>query len=431
MLCRTEQPSGAVWKPTPVTVLQVCRREPKPLMPPHNPVLILDGPGRIAVAVARCLHRHGIPVDAARFRSTATPGLCSRAIRNRFVLPDFAEDPGGFLAATARLIEAGGYDLLIPASDGALAAVQACYEPLARLATPACPPPHIVARVLDKTATLSAAAECGIPVPREWRPATGGPPPFQLVAKPASKAGASPFRARHILAPEDLRAVLREIAGREGDFLFQEYCPGEGAGVEALMWQGEPLALFQHRRVRENPASGGVSVVAESEPVDPELGRMAVRLLRRIGWSGPAMVEFRRNRDASEVALMEVNGRYWGSLALPCALGVEFPYYHWQLIHGTPPAIPHGYAAGARVRWTSGEFMRLKALAADWAGGRSGFPALCREAARCCLALAPGWASDAMSVRGDRWPGMAELWFIATRRLRRASGGAEKPPAAA
>lgn len=409
---------------------------------PSNPILILDGPGRTVVAIARCLHRHGLAVDAARFRSTATPGLCSRAIRNRFELTDFVEDPKAFLSEIIRLIEARGYDVLIPASDGALAAIQACYQPLARRLMPSCPPPHIVARVLDKSATLRAASECGVPVPRPWHPEAGadalrgsGPLPFRLVSKPKSKAGTSPFRVKHLRTRAELQAVLETIAGHEDDFLFQEYCPGEGVGVEVLMWQGEPLTVFQHRRVRENPASGGVSVVAESEAVDPELADMAVRLLRQIEWSGPAMVEFRRNRTANGVALMEVNGRYWGSLALPCAVGVEFPYYHWQLLHGIEPAtIRRDYATGVRVRWTSGELMRLKGLAIDWLRGRSGLVPLCREAGRFFREIAGGGASDAMWVPGDRRPGIAELWFIVTRRfatLRRKTGGPDKPKAAA
>lgn len=400
-----------------------------------HPVLILDGPGRIVVAIARSLHRRGIPVDAAHFRSTASPGFCSRAIRSVLSVADYTGDGDRLLSELAGLAAARGYDMVIPASDAALAALGSCYRRLSQLVHVATPPPHIVTRVLEKPDTLRAASECGIPIPRSWD--IRETPVFPLVSKPASKAEAPKFRVRHVRTPAELDELRRLIAGCEDQYLLQEYCEGEGVGIETLIWDGEPVALFQHRRLTENPATGGVSVVAESEPLDPALAEMAVRLLRRLAWSGPAMVEFRRDRASGRVALMEVNGRYWGSLALPCLAGIEFPYYHWQLVHGRrPTAVPARYPAGLRVRWTTGEFLRLKGLAGDWAAGRIGLGKLGRETAQFCSRLVNG-AYDAMSVRGDRRPGFAELWFIATRRLarfrpRKAAGrdaqGVTRPP---
>lgn len=385
-----------------------------------NPVLILDGPDRIVLAIARSLHRHGIPVDAAHFTSTSSPGLCSRAIRSVLEVADATGSRGRLFAELSNLAAARGYDMVIPASDAALAALRSCYGPLSRRMHVATPPPGIVTRVLEKSFTLRAAAECGIPIPRSWDAAERMPAPtdLPLVCKPADKAADALFRVRHVRTPAELEALLRLVEGCEDRYLWQEYCPGEGVGIETLIWEGQPVALFQHRRITENPATGGVSVVAEAEPLDPALAKMAVRLLRRLEWSGPAMVEFRCDRASGRVALMEVNGRYWGSLALPCLAGIDFPYYHWLLAHGRRPgAVPTGYTAGLQVRWTTGEFLRLKGLADDWAAGRIGLGMLGRETSRFCSRMLNG-AHDAMSVPGDRRPGFAELWFLAARRLR-------------
>jgi predicted ATP-grasp superfamily ATP-dependent carboligase len=209
--------------------------------------------------------------------------------------------------------------------------------------------------------------------------------------------------------------LRHEVPELEREYLLQEYCSGAGIGVEVLMWEGEALVLFQHRRVRENPATGGVSIVAESEPVDPELAHMSLRLLRHLGWSGLAMVEFRRDRATGKATLMEVNGRPWGSIALPCLAGVEFPYYYWQVVHGRCPGVAK-YPDGFRVRWSTGEFLRLKALALEYAARKIPAGEFLREVWGCCRSLTDG-SMDAMSVKGDRLPGIAELSFIATRRL--------------
>jgi protein-tyrosine-phosphatase len=57
--------------------------------------------------------------------------------------------------------------------------------------------------------------------------------------------------------------------------------------------------------------------------------------------------------------LMEVNGRYWGSLAAAQLAGVDFPRYDWQLAHGLSPDVASSYRSGVRMRWTAGDMERL------------------------------------------------------------------------
>ena len=120
-----------------------------------------------------------------------------------------------------------------------------------------------------------------------------------------------------------------------------------------------PIALFQHRRLKEFPRSGGVSVVAIAEPVDSLLADHAMRLLKALEWEGVAMVEFRVDRPTQRVALMEVNGRYWGSLQLSILAGVDFPWYQWQVAHAQSSDVPVCYRTGVTARWTHGALQRL------------------------------------------------------------------------
>ena len=115
--------------------------------------------------------------------------------------------------------------------------------------------------------------------------------------------------------------------------LLQEYIEGEGFGYFALIDKGELLAQFAHRRLREYPLSGGSSTLREG--IAPaRMQELGCALLKAMDWSGVAMVEFRRDRRDGEFKVLEVNGRWWGSLPLANGSGVHFPWLYYCLLTG-------------------------------------------------------------------------------------------------
>ncbi len=103
---------------------------------------------------------------------------------------------------------------------------------------------------------------------------------------------------------------------------------------------------FQHNRVREHVGSGG-STYRVSAPLHEGMLSVSKRLLKKLCWTGVVMVEYRWNQKDDSFVLIEINGRFWGSLALPVALGVDFPFALYRLlVHAnteTPkPAYPVG-----------------------------------------------------------------------------------------
>ena len=63
--------------------------------------------------------------------------------------------------------------------------------------------------------------------------------------------------------------------------------------------------------------------------------------------------------------LMEVNGRYWGTISLPLLAGLDFPLYHWALVHGEVPEIPATYRIATKWRWSAGWISRWHDLLLD------------------------------------------------------------------
>jgi predicted ATP-grasp superfamily ATP-dependent carboligase len=163
---------------------------------------------------------------------------------------------------------------------------------------------------------------------------------------------------------EELTAHLERIPSEAFPVLAHERIEGPGVGV-FLCCDGEGLmASFAHRRIREKPPSGGQSVLCESTDVDPVALRQATELLRALDWRGVAMVEFKRdNRDGS-LRLMEINGRFWGSLQLAIDAGVDFPGLLVDMAEGRRPPAPPGYRRGVRLRWLWGDIDSLLAVLA-------------------------------------------------------------------
>lgn len=82
------------------------------------------------------------------------------------------------------------------------------------------------------------------------------------------------------------------------------------------------------------------------------------------------MVEFRLPPGRPPVFL-EVNGRFWHSLALPCYAGVDFPALVAKMAEEGDVNPVNAYRAGVRCRWILGDFRHLFEV---WRGAPEGFP---------------------------------------------------------
>jgi len=64
-----------------------------------------------------------------------------------------------------------------------------------------------------------------------------------------------------------------------------------------------------------------------------------------------AMAEFKINPNGGDVKLMEVNGRFWGSLPLAIKAGVDFPYLLYKCMVERENFSPPSYRLGVKQRW--------------------------------------------------------------------------------
>ena len=83
------------------------------------------------------------------------------------------------------------------------------------------------------------------------------------------------------------------------------------------------------------------------------------------------MVEFKYDSKTSTPYLMEINGRFWGSLQLAIDAGVDFPRLLLEAGYGQTPARVIEGRPGLRLRWLLGDvdhlLLRLRKSSAELA----------------------------------------------------------------
>jgi predicted ATP-grasp superfamily ATP-dependent carboligase len=305
--------------------------------------------------------------------SDRQPSLASAsryaAISERCPVP--ARDSESFLETTVDVASRHRIDVVLPMTEISTLLLTHHRERLPSNCRLPFPSYESVRRASNKAESLELARSIGVPVPESR--AISSPSAaldaiddfqYPVVIKPAcsrvlTAAGWISNSVSYAAEPGALRRRLSEIPVESYPVLLQERINGPGVGVFMLFDRGRAIARFSHRRLREKPPSGGVSVLSESIGVDPDAADQAERLLKGLEWHGPAMVEFKRDERDGSLRLMEINGRFWGSLQLAIDAGVDFPALLVDIAMGTAPAEPPGYRSGVRCRWLSGDLDSL------------------------------------------------------------------------
>lgn len=329
-------------------------------------VFVTDGDQRATLAVVRSLGRAGVRVVVGHSRRHSLAGAskyCSRTV----CYPSPWQHPLEFQAFLLEELRNEDYQVLLPMTDvTAVLAVGLRKRLPARICLPL-GDEVALQRAQDKAEVLRIAQELGISVPQCFQPAADEPLehfarrlPYPVVIKPrfsrelrGNRWVAGPVSFAH--TPEELQTRYAEVAARAASPLVQEKIEGQGRGVFLLVWGNELKAAFCHRRLREKPPWGGVSVLRESLPFDHTLVAKSFALLRALGWDGPAMVEYKQDGRDGTLKLMEVNARFWGSLQLAVDAGLDFPYLLYRLAAGENVAPQLSYTPHVRSRWLLGD----------------------------------------------------------------------------
>src|SRR5919106_2124795 len=302
--------------------------------PREQTVLVLDAQTNQALACVRSLGRAGYTVLVASHRRNPLAAW-SRYCTGSFRLA--GESLEAFAAARAWAVH-HRVTCVLPLTERACllcdadrAAWEACGIAVG------CGPGDMLLQAFDKARTLRIAPASGVAIPptafptslAECRAAaeTFGYPCFVKPRFTNAWLDGRFLPVANVVYVSNRVQLEHAVAQcRQGEHwpLIQAMVPGQGRGIFALCDHGEPLVWFAHERLRDVQPTGSGSSLRRSAPLDERLRAPAERLLRAMRWHGPAMVEFRAP-DTGTPVLLEVNGRFWGSLQLAIAAGADFP----------------------------------------------------------------------------------------------------------
>jgi predicted ATP-grasp superfamily ATP-dependent carboligase len=389
------------------------------------PVLITDGNERAALAAARSLVAAGFEVHATSGTRRSLAGV-SRGVWGHRCGADPLVDAGAYVEQVAALAARVGAAVLLPITDQSATAILERQDGVPAGTVVPLPPLGVFQAAADKQRVLALARDAGLEAPEAFVVHTVDE--VDSVTESIFPAAVKPHRS---LVPvrRGGRKLGVTLAGTRGEgvramralpeeaypVLVQRRVRGPGEGLFVLRWNGRVVAVFAHRRLREKPPGGGVSVYRESIIPPPALVDPGLRLLESLDWNGVAMVECKRNLETGGYAIMEINGRFWGSLQLAVDAGVDFPAMLVKCALGLEPAPIEGYRVGVRSRWFWGDmdhlYLRLR-RSAVFLQLQEGYPSRWRAVAD-FLKHKPG--RDRLEVL--RWDDPAPFLLESARRL--------------
>ncbi len=286
-----------------------------------------------ALIAVRSLGKKTISVSTADSTKSALSSF-SKYSQDFFQYHPPSKNESVFISCLQNILKKNDFDVLFPVHSEdtyVIAKYRSCFETYVKVPLHDYP---TLANVNNKGYLMSVADHLGVPIPKTYYVETLEDlknlseiieyPAVIKLRESSSSIGLSFVKSSDDLVSKYKKTIEDFNLSSSNYPLIQEYIEGDGYGVSLLFNQGDPRAMFTHKRIREYPMSGGPSSCRVSIRM-PEMERIAINLLKYFNWHGVAMVEFKLTKDKKPV-LMEINPRFWGSMNQAILAGVDFPH---------------------------------------------------------------------------------------------------------
>ena len=288
----------------------------------------------------------------------------SRSCDRAHVVPRPRGDIGPFVDGVRRAVRDGGYDVVFGGGDDWMAALAACRDEVPAVVPH--PPAAVVDEALDKVGLVRRARAVGLSAPRTEMATesavAGWEGPVVVKCRALWRPQHThPHRIEARRYPDVAAAAGRIDRLREAGLepVLQQPVEGELAALIGLVHEGRLVGRVHQRSPRLWPTPSGVSCRAVTLPIDEDLSARATALLVDLGWSGLVELQFLRGADGDS-HLIDLNGRFFGSMALANAVGANLPDAWGRQALGDPVPPLADAPPGARFLWTAGDLRRAR-----------------------------------------------------------------------
>ncbi|MDX6226017.1 MAG: hypothetical protein QOE64_2393 [Frankiales bacterium] len=322
----------------------------------RSALVVGDRWNRGALAAVRGLARAGWRVGVGSQGRTGHAQRSRHCARWHHVpLAEAGED--AFTEAVAAAVDGGGYDVVFAVGDAEVLTLSKCRAKIAAVVP--MPDHEVVERCFDKAVAAELAGYAGLSVPR---PGTSAGFPVVVKARRHWLGGDVGDRSRFaIQVARDETELSEAVAALEASgvpAIVQEQVSGPLLSVITLTAPGgRVVARQQQVAERVWPSGAGVSVRARSVACDRELHEGVDSFLADLGWWGLCQLQFLVDRDGVP-RLIDVNGRFYGSLALAEAAGLPLAAMWGAMAVGEPVSAAPAGRVGVRYQWLAGDLRR-------------------------------------------------------------------------
>jgi D-aspartate ligase len=323
---------------------------------PRAVVLSCKGAAEGDLNVVRSLGRCGIPVTVIAEYENA-PASQSRYCTEFALIPLFTRDPK---ALRNFLIEYAGRQthrpVLFPTADPDLLLLSQLRAELRQHFHLPLASASLVDTLVDKARFAELASQHGLPVPAthvahtlEEAAELASRLRFPVMLKPphptswSRQSAGNLTRDRKALIAQnrsDYLSACQELFQSGLAFLTQEYIPGgdeEHFDLHAYVDSDcKVRACFTGRKIRVWPPHAGSGCYVVSTRVEPLIA-LGMSILQKIGFTGLANLNFKRDPWSGQFRLLEINPRVsqWNILGAVC--GINLPYLAYCDAVGAPP----------------------------------------------------------------------------------------------
>lgn len=337
-------------------------------------VIVLNGSYHNSLTIVHSLARRGIPVivgDKNRgIKSYFGEAMLSRYGAHRFLYPSPDNSPKNFIKRINEVSKKYKANVLFPVGANTYVTVSAFRDYLSKEIMFVLADDDLIRKAHDKYQCLKFAESIGVCIPKTvlLRDINDGKSienfGCPLVVKP--RKGAGNFGVQIIDNVDQLMRLKRNINAESSDAtlskkknsliyddsdpIVQEFIEGPVFDACAIVDHGKIKAILTQERLKTLPPSGGYGVMNRTIYI-PEIKEMAEHLLKSMNWHGLAQVEFKYDPKTDTYRLMEINPKFWGTLAISVAAGVDFPYMAYQMATGIDVSPVNGFEEDCVYRW--------------------------------------------------------------------------------
>ncbi len=329
-------------------------------------VLITNHNYKNSLAAVRDIGKKGINVYVCGPLTRNRTAAFSKYCKGWAIYTSPNENMQNFISDIVKMLSVREYNLILPIGVDTTISCSYFKDELNKYTNVPVADYDIINRVHDKYLTIESAQSVGVPVPdtslldkdilEEHS--------FEYPVVIKARKGASGSGTRYATSEKEFKQILEEFTETKSNYIhdyekpmIQEYIPGELFDVCTIFNKGKPRAALAQKRVITFPPSGGVGIVNETID-DPELIEMAIKLLKKMKWHGVAQVEFKKDRYGIP-RLMEVNPKFWGTLELSIAAGLNFPYMLYKMTMNGDIEPNFEYKKNLQIWWSFAHLPQL------------------------------------------------------------------------